>query len=100
MQQYGKRSDLTQIRWFFHGVRFCDEDGNVVGILREEIQKRLHNASGGERIEVNLDFPKRVFMDGFKFEEPPDFSPEQIKISRISVTLDVAETTSIRPFRS
>ena len=100
MEQYGKHSNLAQIRWFFHGVRFCDEDGNVVGVLREEIQKRLHDASGGERIEVNLEFPKGVFMEGFKFEEPPDFSPERIKIKRLSVTLDVEETTSIRPFRS
>lgn len=39
-------------------------------------------------------------MEGFKIETPPDFSPEQIKILRMSVTLDVAETTSIRPFRA
>lgn len=38
MQQHGKHSDLTEIRWVFHGVRFRDGDGNVVGSLREEIQ--------------------------------------------------------------
>ena len=90
----------THEKQTYHGVQFVDARGNERTSLQKLVQGRLHEFRDGGQTQLNCAFSEPTYLTGMALVNKAGVSVDNVKVLRISATVNIEKRTTISPLFS
>jgi hypothetical protein len=88
----------THEKQIYHGVKFVDGGGNVRTSLQKLVQDRLREFRDGGQTQLSCEFSEPTYLTGVELVNKAGVSINNVKVLRITATVNIDKTTTISPF--